>query len=124
MDRFVPYPFQNNIHHLPSTEMLECLEGVIKAKENPALQASKPRTFQDWIDRNFGDGLARVFLNPYNLKVWAYKPEQMSAQWMGERVPVVDVKRIVRNITVSGLFFLLFFCIQRKSFTLGADQPG
>jgi hypothetical protein len=38
MDRFVPYPFQNNIHRLPNTEMLECLEGVIKAKENPALQ--------------------------------------------------------------------------------------
>jgi hypothetical protein len=61
----------------------------------------KPKTFQDWIDRNFGEGIARVFLNPYNFKVWAYKPEQMSAQWMGERVPVVDVKRIVRNITVS-----------------------
>jgi protoporphyrinogen oxidase len=99
LDRFVPYPFQNNIHRLPNDKMLESLEGIIKAKENVALQASKPKNFQEWINKNFGDGVANVFLNPYNYKVWAYRPEQMSVQWMGERVPTVDVKRIVRNIT-------------------------
>ena len=28
MQRWVPYPFQNNIHHLPEAECAECLAGL------------------------------------------------------------------------------------------------
>lgn len=98
-DRFVPYPFQNNIHRLPQADVVECLDGVIKAKDAARFIQAPPKTFQDWIDRNFGDGIAKIFLNPYNYKVWAFAPSQMSAQWMGERVPTVDVKRIMKVIT-------------------------
>lgn len=97
-DRFVPYPFQNNIHRLPSEDIVNCLDGVVKAKEASRSYTAPPKTFQDWINRNFGDGISDIFLNPYNYKVWAFKPEQMNAQWMGERVPTVDIKRIVKNI--------------------------
>ena len=31
LNRFVPYPFQNNIRFLPRVEMLECLKGLIRA---------------------------------------------------------------------------------------------
>lgn len=55
-------------------------------------------TFADWIVRSFGTGLARVFLNPYNFKVWATEPAQMSSSWVGERVATVDLKRILRHI--------------------------
>ena len=54
-------------------------------------------TFADWIVGNFG-GLARVFLNPYNFKVWATEPARMNSSWVGERVATVDLKRILRNI--------------------------
>lgn len=32
-DRFVPYPFQNNIHRLPASDIVECLDGLVKAKD-------------------------------------------------------------------------------------------
>lgn len=92
-DRFVPYPFQNNIHRLPPEMFIECLMGVIEAQKRSVQKA----TFQDWITSIFGDGIARYFMNPYNFKVWAHPLEMMSTSWQGDRVPAVDVERIVRN---------------------------
>ena len=31
-DRFIPYPLQNNIRHLPIPELLECLDGLLDAR--------------------------------------------------------------------------------------------
>jgi len=103
-ERFIPYPLQNNIRHLPTPELLECLEGLLDAKMcGPAAsgrEKTAPRgaTFADWILRSFGAGLARVFLTPYNRKVWATDPAEMSASWVGERVATVDLRRILRNV--------------------------
>jgi len=125
-DRFIPYPLQNNIRHLPTPELIECLEGLLDAQgrfascencglriadcglespdriRNPQSAICNPRvrssTFADWIVRSFGAGLARVFLTPYNVKVWATDPSRMSASWVGERVATVDLKRILRHV--------------------------
>ena len=35
---------------------------------------------------------------PYNQKVWAFPPEMMSAGWVGERVAVTDLNRVLRSI--------------------------
>ena len=35
---------------------------------------------------------------PYNFKVWAHPLEMMSASWQGDRVPNVDVGRILENL--------------------------
>jgi UDP-galactopyranose mutase len=53
--------------------------------------------FESWIHAGFGDGLARHFLVPYNEKVWAHPLATMGVDWQGERVPEVDVDRILAN---------------------------
>lgn len=93
--RFIPYPLQNNIRHLPTQELLECLEGLLDVRDGAA---PPPATFADWILRSFGPGLARVFMTPYNRKVWATEPAQLGTQWVGERVATVDLKRVLRNV--------------------------
>jgi protoporphyrinogen oxidase len=35
---------------------------------------------------------------PYNFKVWAFPPEMMNSVWVGERVAVTDIKRVLHNI--------------------------
>ena len=93
-DRFVPYPFQNNIHRLPPTVFLECLMGIIEAQ-----RADRSRDdFDEWISAIFGDGIARHFMAPYNFKVWAHPLSMMSTSWQGDRVPDVDVRRILENL--------------------------
>jgi protoporphyrinogen oxidase len=94
-DRFVPYPVQNNIRYLPKETMWACLEGIISANLQTA---SRPTNFKEWILSRFGAGLSQAFMLPYNFKVWAYPPEQMSHHWVGERVAVTDLRRVTKNI--------------------------
>lgn len=95
-ERFIPYPFQNNIRLLPPSELRECLAGLIACVQNRAEQ--RPANFGEWIQQSFGDGIARHFMRPYNFKVWAYQPEELSYLWIGERVAQVNLERIVMNI--------------------------
>ncbi len=93
-DRFIPYPLQNNIHLLPRDEFLQCVSGLIESVKCGSVPL---RTFHDWIEGSFGPGLAKSFMLPYNFKVWAHPPAEMSYQWVGERVATVDLMRIISN---------------------------
>jgi protoporphyrinogen oxidase len=95
-DLFVPYPFQNNIRRLPQADMLACLRGLIRAATRANHQPLA--NFEEWILGSFGQGIADLFMLPYNFKVWAYPPREMAYQWIGERVAKVDLERVVVNI--------------------------
>jgi len=93
LDRWVPYPFQNNIRHLPGEVLSECLDGL----QGGGAVASDA-SFREWMEAIFGCGIVRYFMEPYNRKVWGVPLEQMSKDWIAERVSVVDRARIERNI--------------------------
>ncbi len=95
-DRWVPYPFQNNLRHLPPEVMRECLDGLAQA---PGGAASM--NFADWMDAVFGPGITRHFMAPYNAKVWATAPERMSARWIAERIAVIDHARAARAVAAG-----------------------
>lgn len=67
----VPYPFQNNISMLPKDDQVKCLDGLIDAAINHRVANTKPKDFDEWIVRNMGEGIADLFMRPYNFKVWA-----------------------------------------------------
>lgn len=95
-DRFVPYPFQNNIKYLPKEVMWKCLSGLIEQYKK--VTNEKPKNFREWIDATFGKGIADVFMVPYNFKVWAFPAEEMAYNWIGERVAITDLQRVTENI--------------------------
>ena len=93
-NKFIPYPFQNNIHLLHDGLALKCLQGLQNIQENTC-----PGNFKEWILSKFGQPLSDLFMLPYNYKVWAHPPELMNYSWIGERVSVIDLARIRRNFT-------------------------
>jgi len=94
---WVPYPFQNNIRHLPKEARWECVKGLLPGNRTEIT----PENFGQWIDFIFGEGIAKHFMNPYNFKVWATPPELMQFNWIGERVSVVDLKKVLKNIILE-----------------------
>jgi protoporphyrinogen oxidase len=94
---FVPYPFQLNIHRLPEPEQVQCLRGLISAARR-ARPVAPTDTFATWVEATNGDGIGRLFLKPYNEKVWAYPLTELSWNWIGERVAHVDLARLVENM--------------------------
>ena len=94
LQTWVPYPFQNNVRNLPDVALQECLEGLRNLSGSPADAV----TFRDWLETVFGRGIVKYFMEPYNIKVWGVPLEVMSKEWIAERVSVVDLGRIERNI--------------------------
>jgi protoporphyrinogen oxidase len=95
-DRWVPYPFQNNLRYLPPEVAYQCLLGLIDAPGG-----SETTDFGTWMERTFGSGITAHFMRPYNLKVWATPAQEMSATWIAERVSVVDYRRALRSVVLQ-----------------------
>ncbi|NCO50488.1 MAG: NAD(P)-binding protein [Deltaproteobacteria bacterium] len=91
---WVPYPFQNNIHYLPDEARQQCVDGLKNLLSSPDSAAN----FKEWMNAVFGEGIVKYFMAPYNFKVWATPPELMSKDWIAERVSVLDLVRIEKNI--------------------------
>lgn len=94
MGVWVPYPFQNNIRYLPEEARSLCVNGLKHLLGSP----DSAKNFKEWMDTVFGEGIVKYFMEPYNFKVWATPPEMMSKDWIAERVSVIDLERIERNI--------------------------
>lgn len=98
-NRWVAYPFQNNISALDKEDQIKCLTGVVEAKvANATAAGTKPKNFDEWILRVMGPGIADLFMRPYNFKVWAVPTTEMQCEWLGERVATVDVDRAIANV--------------------------
>ncbi len=97
-ERFIPYPLQSNIHHLPADDQAHCLQGLVKIAASTRV---KPANFGQWIETTFGAGIAEIFMRPYNSKVWAYPPELMNADWVGERVAVTDIALLSKGLALK-----------------------
>lgn len=96
---WVPYPVQNNLRHLPREVLLRCVLGLLAQRDRPA--GPPPAHFAAWLEATFGAGLVDVFMRPYNAKVWAYPAELMSWSWIGERVAVSDLTRVLTNVLLE-----------------------
>jgi protoporphyrinogen oxidase len=93
---WVPYPFQNNLRHLPEPILRECLDGLAAAPGG-----DPDGDFASWLTATFGPGITRHFQAPYNRKVWAIEPARMQARWIGERVAVIDYARAAAAVAAG-----------------------
>lgn len=71
-------PLQNNISCLPVDMQVECINGMVDAAEQRVRAKEAPKDFDQWILHMMGEGLADVFMRPYNFKVWAVPTTHVS----------------------------------------------
>jgi len=102
------YPFQNNLQYYPEDIIIECIEGLAKAKFGN--QERQIQTFEDYILATMGEGIAKHFMIPYNTKLWSLPPSQMTVKWMGRFVPEPQFTLALKNL------------LKRKSFAEGYNK--
>lgn len=95
-DRFVHYPFENGIGDLEKQQTFDCLMGYLRAAEHRKNHTKPPGNFGDWIRYRFGEGIERIFMRPYNEKIWKHTLESLSIDWVEGRVPDAPVEDVVR----------------------------
>ncbi|QUC23966.1 uncharacterized protein UV8b_08207 [Ustilaginoidea virens] len=98
---WVPYPFQNNISILPKEDQIKAIDGLIDAAMECRVANTKPKDFDQWILRILGEGIADMFMRPYNYKVWAVPTTKMQCEWLGERVAAPDIKTVTKNVILN-----------------------
>ena len=72
-DRFLPYPFQNNIRYLPEGSRLRVPARADRGAEAAARHVAV-RELRGVHRRRVRRGIAKHFMMPYNFKVWAHPP--------------------------------------------------
>jgi UDP-galactopyranose mutase len=95
---WVPYPLQNNLHRLPAPMAHDALVGLIEAQQRGVTASSAEPDFGTWMLDQFGRGIVRQFMRPYNEKVWAYPPSALSSRWIAERVSTIDWRQALRTV--------------------------
>ncbi len=104
---YTHYPFQTNTYGLPVDIVKECILGYIRARyekvelpNEPLDEPELPKpqySFEQWIYENFGSGIAKHFMIPYNDKLWGIHPRYMTATWMGRFVPPAPIDAVLEG---------------------------
>lgn len=103
--RYLPFPFQANLHGLPRDVLLECLEGFVRAHERRR-RIRRGASFHDWVLAAFGPGMARHFFLPYNEKLFCRSLRRITPDWTSWSVPrpsLQDVLRGALGMVTTGL---------------------
>lgn len=93
--RLTRYPFQANLHGLPSGIVKECLATFVRAQSGSC--AKKNGNFAHWINAAFGKGIARYFMVPYNSKFWTVPPEELTCDWLEGIIPVPTLAQVIEG---------------------------
>jgi UDP-galactopyranose mutase len=94
----------NGKQHLPFGDLKDssaddcCGDGTYDPSASIASAANAvPQSFQDFIYKVWGAGIAKHFAIPYNRKLWGVPPSTMETSWLGGRVPLPDLRQIIRG---------------------------
>lgn len=99
-DIFVPYPFENGIWVLPpgirAKILVSFIETLIERARDPSW---RPRNLREWIYGFFGKEIARLYLEPYNEKIWKRDLDEIDVDWIYTpgRLPIPDWRDVVRS---------------------------
>lgn len=95
--KYIQYPFQANLYGLPLKLAQECLLGFIETLNNGKLKKKKKLNFLEWINQNFGKGIARHFMVPYNSKFWTLPPQELTCEWLDGFIPVPSLGQVIEG---------------------------
>jgi len=105
--KLIKYPFENDLATLNTDERKYCLR---KFLNNPYKNIKAKNMFQFFL-KTFGEGITKLYLQPYNEKMWKYDLTLIDTQ-MVERIPRPpreDVIKSAKGIATEGYVHQLYF---------------
>ncbi len=58
--------------------------------------------FATWISSRFGDTLYENFFEGYTAKLWGIDPKNLSSDWAGQRISLIDLKDVAKRLLPIG----------------------
>ena len=110
--KLIKYPFENDLASLDKEERDYCLHGFL----NNPYDGYEPSTMLQFFLKTFGEGITKLYLEPYNEKIWKFDPSFLDTQ-MVERIPKPpkeDVIKSAQGIPTEGYTHQLYFHYPRE----------
>jgi protoporphyrinogen oxidase len=90
---FIKYPFENHLAQLNNKGEIDyCLNTFVN---NPYRNLPSQNMLAFFL-KTFGEGITKIYLEPYNQKIWKFDPCMMNKK-MVERIPKPPVKDIINS---------------------------
>ena len=105
--RYIKYPFENDLSALDGNDRDYCLNDFL----NNPYEGYSPSNMLQFFLATFGEGITRLYLQPYNEKIWKFDPSCMDMQ-MVERIPKPpkeDVIASANGVATEGYTHQLYF---------------
>jgi protoporphyrinogen oxidase len=106
-NRFVKYPFENELSALPEKEKEYCVNTFL---HNP-YRGYEAENMLSFFLKTFGEGITNLYLRPYNEKIWKFDPAFMDTQMVKRipRPPDEDILKSAEGIETEGYLHQLYF---------------
>lgn len=110
--RLVKYPFENDLSALSDSDRDYCLTEFL----NNPYEEYNSANMQQFFLKTFGEGITRLYLQPYNEKIWKFDPVFLDTQ-MVDRIPKPpkdDVIKSARGVVTEGYIHQLYFTYPKE----------
>ena len=87
---WLKHPFINNLFPLANEEKYECLTAYVKREEKKEIT-----NYADWLKSSYGEAFYEKFYKVYTEKYWAVMPNEMSTEWIGNRLANTNIDKIL-----------------------------
>lgn len=94
------YEYPLNLKNLIKTAPPKLLLGAFVDTLKILSKSIKPddKNFETWITSRFGSTLYKNFFAPYTKKLWGIEPKNLSADWAGQRISLLDLKDVAKKL--------------------------
>lgn len=89
----IPYPIENHAYMLDD----DTLRAVIADVAGMRAAGSEPANFEEFLRKQFGDTLYRLYFGPYNRKVWRRDLSDVPLSWLEGKLPMPAPEEILYN---------------------------
>jgi protoporphyrinogen oxidase len=98
--KFYTYPLKafEALRNLGVLESALCVLSYLKARLVPGVE---PKSFEDWVTRQFGGRLYRIFFKTYTEKVWGMSCKEISADWAAQRIKGLSLASAIWNALLA-----------------------
>lgn len=95
-NKLLPYPYQANIKFLSKEIKKNCLLHLLYSHLY-CYNKEKILDFKNFLVRNFGLGITKYFFEPYNIKLWKEKLNNITISWAEKFVPIPNLEEILNS---------------------------
>ena len=114
-----PHPVLFHLDKLPKEECYKILIDLFRAYKSHD-DTHKAQNYRDWCEQNQGEYFAHNYTRAYTKKFWCTEPQNLSTEWIGNRVPAPSIEQAIRGAiglqSESGYYFQRYVYPQKGGF--------